>query len=157
MAGAGVAKLTAGGVEAREQQRHEHAGRISGCERRVRRSERVMRLAKQRLRVRSGRQGAQQRVGACHEQRRARALVGDIAEREHEQVADVKIVDQVAADFLRRLQDHIDRDGLVVRVIVEDVIVTSHCGCTLEKATDRTVCTTSSPTVSTSPAQLAAA
>ena len=47
-----------------------------------------------------------------HHQRGAGALVGYVAERNHEQVlADAKMIDQVAADFLGGLENHVDGGG----------------------------------------------
>ena len=70
----------------------------------------------------SGRGGeaAEHRMGARHHQRRTRALVGHVAEQQHEQiVTDRKVIDQIAADLLGRLQDDFDRQLLTGECAIE--------------------------------------
>ncbi len=49
-------------------------------------------------------------MGARHEQRRARALVGDVAEHQHQPVTDEETVDEIASDLIGRFEHDIDRD-----------------------------------------------
>ncbi len=69
-------------------------------------------VAEQFVRVGPPGEAAKDRVRARHHQRGARALVGDVAEQHHELVADLEVVDQVAAHFLGGLQHDVDRERL---------------------------------------------
>ena len=109
VAGTHIGEASAGQIERGQQERDEHTARVSFRERIVHDADGTLWLAKQRCGVGAGGEGAEHRMRARHHQRGAGALVGHVAEREHDHVvADAEMIDQVAAHFLGRFEQDVD-------------------------------------------------